>query len=73
MTRPEDELSRILRLLDEHIDLAHCRGVDERYRRALAWAPVDRPPLVVQGGFGSAISLPAPWNTFHHYDYGEIF
>ena len=69
----EKELDRLLGLADDHIDLDHCREVDERYRRALACKAVDRPPLVVEAPFVSTISLPAPWNRFRRYGYRETF
>jgi len=69
----EKELDRLLRSVADHIALEHCQEVDERYRRALAWEEVDRPPLVVQAAFGSIINLPLPWNTFRRYTYRETF
>jgi hypothetical protein len=73
MNEQELELDRLLRLVADWVDLDHCRSVDERYRRTLRWDEVDRPPLVIQGAFGSAIPLPEPWDGFRHYPYGEAF
>lgn len=69
----EKELDRLLALVADHIDLEHCREVDERYRNALAYQEVDRPPLVVQAPFGAVLNLPDPWDTFHRYSYRETF
>jgi hypothetical protein len=69
----ERELDRLLGLITERLDPEHQRAVGERYRAALSWETVDRPPLVIQGAFGSALSLPEPWADFHYYPYGETF
>ena len=73
MNEAERELDHLLRIVADHVDLDHCRRVDERYRRALSWEEVDLPPLVVQAGFGSVIPLPEPWSRFRHYPYRETF
>jgi hypothetical protein len=73
MNQVERELDRLLSLIADRVDPEHCRAVDERYRSALSWEEIDRPPLVVQGAFGSAIPLPEPWDRFRHYPYGEAF
>ena len=73
MNEVERALDQLLRLVADHVDLHHCRRVDERYRRALSWEEVDAPPLVVQAGFGSVIPLPEPWSRFRHYPYRETF
>jgi len=73
MTDNEKELNHLMNLVADHIDLKHCQEVDERYRRALTWEEVDRPPLIVQSAFGSVIKLPSPWDTFQYYSYGETF
>jgi hypothetical protein len=73
MTTAERELDLLLDLIADRVDPEACRAVDERYRRALSWEEVDRPPLVVQGAFGSAIPLPEPWDRFRIYPYGETF
>ena len=67
------ELDQLLKLAAEHVDLDHCHEVDERYRRALCYESVDRPPLVVQAGFGAELKLPEPWNRFERYPYRESF
>ena len=69
----EKELDRLLMLLEETIDLNHCKEVDERYRRALNYMVVDRPPMVVQVEFGKLLELPSPWNEFKRYSYQETF
>jgi len=73
MRGEEQELDRLLGLIDQHVDLEHCRKVDERYRLTLDCKDVDRPPLVVQVGLGPGIGLPAPWDEFRHYGYREAF
>ena len=70
---PLAELDRLLALVDEHIDFAHCAEVDQRYRATLACEPVDRPPLVVRAPFGSRLELPAPWHEFTYYPYRQAF
>jgi hypothetical protein len=67
------ELELLLNLVADHVDLDHCREVDERYQRALAYEAVDRPPLVVQADFGAELGLPEPWNRFKRYSYRESF
>lgn len=69
----KNELDALLERITQHIDPAHCRAVDIRYRRALACEAVDRPPLVVQAAFGRTMELPAPWNAFRRYSYREAF
>ncbi|MCK5117958.1 MAG: GNAT family N-acetyltransferase [Candidatus Latescibacteria bacterium] len=39
---------RLLEHIEETVDLEHCAHVDERYKRALRFEPVDQPPLVIQ-------------------------
>lgn len=67
----ETELERLLALVDGHVDLAHCRQVDQRYRATLACAPVDRPPLVVRAPFGTRLQLPPPWSDFEVYPHRQ--
>jgi len=74
MTVPDErQLDLLLSEIAGRVDLARHRSVDERYRRALAWEKVDRPPLVVQPAFGHAFDLPEPWNCFRRYTYREAF
>ncbi len=73
MTTIESELSHLLELIADEVDLNHCDEVDERYRRALAYEEVDHPPLVIQSSLDSAMTMPAPWGEFHHYSYRQIF
>jgi hypothetical protein len=73
MNPVDRELDLLLRLIADRVDPDHCRAVDERYRRALRWEEVDRPPLVVQGAFGSTLALPEPWDRFRHHRYAESF
>ena len=40
-------LNRLLEAIESRIDLSRCARIDERYRKALACEPVDRPPLVI--------------------------
>jgi hypothetical protein len=68
-----DELELLLKLVAEHVDIDHCREVDERYQRAFTYEDVDRPPLVVQADFGEELELPAPWDRFKRYTYRESF
>lgn len=67
------QLSQILELIEEQIDLDHCRKVDDRYRRALSYEQVDRPPLTVQAAFGATWKLPPPWARFQRYTYRQAF
>lgn len=73
MSPPEAQLDRLLELVERQIDLDHCEAVDKRYRAALSWQEVDRPPLVVQAPFGGALGLPGPWDGFRRYTYRETF
>jgi hypothetical protein len=73
MNATERELDRLLGLMADRIDPDFCRAVEQRYRAALSWEKVDRPPLVIQGAFGSTLRLPEPWDGFRHYPYGEAF
>lgn len=73
MPTREAELDELLRLIAARVDLDHCRRVDERFRRALAWDEVDRPPLVVQPSFGVSFAMPPPWARFRIYPYSETF
>jgi len=67
------QLNDLLKLIEERIDLEHCQKVDERYRAALSYEEVDRPPLVVQPEFGKIWKLPAPWDKFRRYSYKRAF
>jgi hypothetical protein len=73
MAADRQQLDRLLKLIDEHIDPESCTTVDERYRRALAYEETDRPPLVIQSGFGKCWALPPPWDVFEQYPYREAF
>lgn len=73
MNRIDQELNELLALVAEQMDLAHCREVDERYRAALAWENVDRPPLTVQSPFGKTLALPELWARFRRYPYRQAF
>jgi len=42
-----DQLKRLLDYLEGRIDLEHCAAVAQKYRRALSYGPLDRPPLVI--------------------------
>lgn len=67
------DLHKLLSLLDKHIDPEHCAAVDARYRLALGYQNIDRPPLVIQTAFGKTLELPSPWNEFSRYTYRETF
>jgi hypothetical protein len=69
----EKELDALLSLIEEHVDCRHISTVDEEYARALAYQPVEAPPLVVMPRFPTAFDLPAPWDAFTRYDYRESF
>ncbi|MCL5104772.1 MAG: hypothetical protein M1133_11755 [Armatimonadetes bacterium] len=69
----ERELDLLLSEIAIRVDMGICHGVDERYRRALTYEEVDRPPLVVQPEFGHSFDLPEPWNKFRRYSYREGF
>ena len=73
MTDRERQLDQLLGLVAGHMDLDHCREVDERYVRALSWQEVDHPPLVVMPAFGAGIALPKPYDGFKRYTYSETF
>ena len=68
-----DQLNSLLQLIESVIDPARCTAIDERYRNALTYEEVDRPPLVVQPKFGSQWALPKPWDEFRRYTYREAF
>lgn len=67
------DLHKLLSLLDKHIDPQHWAEVDSRYRQALGYQNMDRPPLVIQAAFGKTLDLPSPWNEFSRYTYRETF
>jgi hypothetical protein len=67
------QLTELLELIDERVDLGHCAEVDDRYRRALSYEPVERPPLTVQPAFGTTWELPPPYAQFPHYSYRKAF
>ena len=67
------QLDKLLELIEQHIDLEHSQGVDERYRRSLAYEEVDYPPLVFQSELGKPWKLPKPWDTFERYNYRQAF
>ena len=69
----EDELDRLLALIEDTIDPDHCEQVDERYRRALACEAVDRPPLVVRLPFSASMTLSEPFESFGVYPYHVAF
>jgi len=73
MTADLKQLEELLNLIEERIDLEHCRAVDERYRKSLSCDDVDRPPLVVQSAFGKSWELPVPWDKFELYSYRQAF
>ncbi len=72
-TLREAELDRLLAMIEQHVDLDHCREVDRRYRATLACEPVDRPPLVVRPPFAARLQLPAPWDAFTLYPHREAY
>lgn len=67
------QLDELLNLIEERVNLKHCRKVDERYRKALSYKPVDRPPLVIQSAFGKSWTLPKPWDKFNRFTYRQAF
>ena len=67
------QLEELLTLIEEQIDLEHCRKVDECYQRALSFEPTSRPPLVVQSAFGKNWELPGPWDRFEFFSYRQAF
>ena len=67
------QLNQLLALIEERIDLEHCRNVDDRYRRSLSYEPVQRPPLVVHPVFSRTWQLPPPWDSFQRYPYRRAF
>lgn len=68
-----ESLDQLLGLVARHSDLEHVKEVDDRYRSALNYEPLNPPPLVVQAAYGKVLELPAPWNTFQHCSYRETF
>ena len=69
----EDELDRLLELIEDNIDPDYCERVDARYRGALACDSVDRPPLVVRLPFSASMSLSEPFDRFTNYPYHVAF
>ena len=69
----QDQLDCLLGLIDEHIDLDHCRQVDARYRRAFAGKDTDRAPLVIQSQWDGNWTLPEPWDQFEHYSHRQAY
>ena len=67
------QLDALLKLIEQQIDVEHIKGMDERYRRSLAYEDVDCPPLVCQAEFGKCWQLPKPWDQFEHYSYRQSF
>ena len=59
-------LERLLEQLCRTVDVRRQAEIDERHRRALAWEPVDRPPVVVS-------APPDADGPFAPYPHGEIF
>ena len=72
-TRQIADLDHLLAMIEEHVDLDHCREVDRRYRATLACEPVDRPPLVVRLPFAARLQLPAPWDAFTVYPHRQAY
>lgn len=67
------QLDRLLGFIEERIDPGYGKKVDERYRAALSYEEVDRPPLVVQPAFGKNWKLPRPWDGLEQYPYSRAF
>jgi hypothetical protein len=61
---PAAAAQQILEWIEERLNLDHAAAVEERHVRALAWQPLDRPPVTV--------SAPAP-QPFRIYPYPEAF
>ena len=59
------DLQHLLDYIEERIDLDHCAEVDDRYKRALSFEPIDKPPLV--------ISCDEPVSDFTPFPYSEAF
>jgi len=73
MADQEKELDRLLALVEDRIDLDHCRDVHERYLRTLFYEDTDLPPLVILAAFDGEFKFPAPFDTFRTYGYKEAF
>lgn len=73
MADQERELDRLLTLVEDHIDLDHCREVDQRHLRTLFYEDTDLPPIVIYASFDGELKLPAPFDTFRMYGYKESF
>lgn len=59
---PAGYLKDILEWLEARIDLDHLAGVEERFRAAYHWEPVDRPPLII------SCEVPAPFVVYPYRD-----
>ena len=42
-----EQLDRLLEEIEESIDFGQCLEIDQRYRKALNYEQVDRPPLTI--------------------------
>ena len=59
---PAGYLTDTLEWLEERIDLEHCAAVEERYRAAFHWEPVDRPPITI------SCEVPEPFTVYPYRD-----
>ncbi|MAE63437.1 MAG: hypothetical protein CMJ18_04125 [Phycisphaeraceae bacterium] len=69
----ETRLDGLLELIAEHLDDHRCRDRDARYRSALAFEPIDHPPLVARAPFPKHWTVPPPWSAFERYPYSVAF
>ena len=67
------QLNQLLELIEQNIDVEHCKNVDKCYRQCLSYEEVESPPLIMSTEFGHAWKLLAPWNKFQTYGYYESF
>lgn len=61
-----DELSRLLDLLEDRVDLEEQAAISARYQKSLSWDAVDRPPL--------SLTYPLPTDCpFQPFPHREVF
>ncbi len=73
MRANKEELDLLRSGIAHDVDIERSHQIDERYRLALEYEDVDRPPIVVQPEFGRSFTLPEPWSGFRRYSHRESF
>ena len=70
----DKQLNKLLHLIDNNIDVDHCREVDQRIIKSFSYQSVDRLPFVILPSSREGFQyVDEPWNGFFHYPYGETF